>query len=154
MKLKSMGEFDIHKKQYEIIEDIPEDKKLFIQKHSMLLTERMLWITIKENSFPRKICRHQFLLKSDMLGLLFRINEICFAKLNYFRANISCFKPYVFDFEKGFMKTELWDAEFFKHIPSGFMIDFRLLQKIREIEDFRRFCEYIENSRTSNDMVF
>lgn len=149
-----MSEFDIHKKQDEIIREIPEDKQLFIKKHSLLLTEKMFWITIKENSFPRKICRHQFLIKSDMLGLLFRINEICFAKLNYFRTNISSFEPYVFDFEKGFQRTELWDADFFKHIPSGFMIDFRSLQKIREIEDFRKFCSYIENNSAENVQIY
>ena len=106
----------------------------------------MMWVTIKENSFPRKICRHQFLLKSDIIGLIFRINEICFAKLNYFRFNISKFEPYIYDFEKGFKKTELWNVEFFKHIPSGYIIDLRYLQTIKEIEEFRKFCVFIENN--------
>ncbi len=59
--------------------------------------------------------------------------------------NIELFEPYIFDFEKGFKKTELWNAEFFRHVPSGYMIDFRNLHKFREVADFRKFCEYIEN---------
>ncbi len=140
-----MSEFNIHKNLNKLLSELPEDKKKFIDKHSLVLTEKMFWITIKENSFPRKICRHQYLLKTDLIGLLFRVNEICFAKLNYFRANISLFEPYIFDFEKGFIRTELWDADFFRHKPSGFIIDFRLLQKIKKIEDFRKFCDYIEH---------
>lgn len=141
-----MNDYNINRKQGEILDSLHADKQLFIRKHSLMLTDKMFWITIKENSFPRKICRHQFMVKSDIPGLLFRINEICFAKLNYFRANLSSFEPYIFDFEKGFLKTELWDAEFFKHIQSGFMIDLRFLNKIKEIEEFRKFCLYIESN--------
>lgn len=141
-----MSEFNIHKNPAAVVSELPEDKKKLIEKHSLVLTEKMFWITIKENSFPRKICRHQYLLNSDIIGLLFRVNEICFAKLNYFRANLPMYEPYVYDFEKGFVKTELWDADFLKHKYSGFMIDFRLLQKIKKIDDFRKFCDYIEHA--------
>lgn len=144
-KVWSMGELDIHKNFGEILESLPEDKRLFVEKHSLLLTWRMMWITMRENSFPRKICRHQFFMKSDMVGLLFRLNEICFAKVNWFRQNIEMFEPYVYDFESGFRKTVMWDAEFFRHIPSGFIIDFRFLQKMKDIEEFRKFCTHLEN---------
>ncbi len=145
-----MNDYNINRNQDEILSTLSADKQLLIRKHSLILTDKMLWITIKENSFPRKICRHQFMLKIDLIGLLFRINEICFAKLNYFRANLSYFEPYIFDFKKGFRKTELWDAEFFKHIPSGFMIDFRYFNKVKEISEFREFCMYIESYASSN----
>jgi len=148
-----MNEYSINSKQDEILETLPSEKQNFIIKHSLVLTERMIWVTIKENSFPKKICRHQFMLKADIPGLLFRINEICFAKLNYFRANIDLFDPYIFDFKNGFQKTELWDAEFFKHKSSGFMIDLRYLNKIKKIDDFRSFCSYIENSVADSGII-
>lgn len=141
-----MNDFCINSKQDEIISDLPAEKQLFIRKHSLLLTEKMIWVTIKENSFPRKICRHQFMVNNDLTGLLFRFNEICFAKVKYFRENLSLFEPYIFDFRNGFIKTDLWDAEFFKHIKSGYMIDLRYLNKIKEIDEFRKFCLYIENN--------
>ncbi len=136
--------FRINSKCAEIISSLPEDKRLFIDKHSLILTDNMLWVTLKENSFPRKICRHGFMEKSDILGLLFRVNEICFAKVNYFRSHISAFESCKYHYKNGFISTGLWDTEFFKHKASGYIIDLRYLNSIKEIEKFREFCIYLE----------
>jgi len=136
--------FKENSKSEEIISSLSEDKKKFIEKHSLIITENMLWVTLKENSFPRKICKHSLMEKGDMLALLFRINEVCFAKLNYFRSHLSLFEPYKYHYKDGFTRTELWDADFLKHQASGYIIDFRYLNSIKEIEKFRAFCMYLE----------
>ncbi len=138
------SEFKLNSKCAEIISSLPDEKKKFIEKHSLILTDNMLWVTLKENSFPRKICRHGFMEKSDILGLLFRVNEVCFAKVNYFRSHISAFESYKYHYKNGFVSTDLWDTEFFKHKVSGFIIDLRYLNSIKEIEKFREFCIYLE----------
>ena len=137
--------FKENSKSIEIISSLPDDKKKFIDKHALVITENMLWVTLKENSFPRKICKHSLMEKGDMLALLFRINEVCFAKLNYFRSHISLFEPYKHHYKDGFVSTELWDADFLKHKASGHVIDFRYLNSIKEIEKFRAFCLELED---------
>ena len=137
-------EFRLNNRSREIILSLSEEKQKFIEKHSLILTDNLLWITLKENSFPRKICRHGFMEKSDILGLLFRINEICFAKVNYFRSHISSFEFYKYHYKDGFVSTGLWDAEFLKHKSSGYIIDLRFLNSIKEIEKFREFCIFLE----------
>ncbi|HNX24378.1 MAG TPA: hypothetical protein PKG60_10045 [Spirochaetota bacterium] len=138
------SEFNLNSRCGEIISSLPEEKQKFIEKHSLLLTDKMLWVTLKENSFPRKICRHEFMEKSDILGLLFRVNEICFAKVNYFRSHISSFEPCKYNYKDGFCTTGVWDTEFFKHKASGYIIDLRYLNSIKEIEKFREFCIFLE----------
>jgi len=137
-------EFKLNNKNDEIVLSLPVDKMRFIEKHSMTLTDNMLWVTQKENAFPRKICRHGFMEKSDILGLLFRYNEVCFAKVNYFRSHISSFEPYKYHYKNGFTITELWDAEFLKHKCSGYIFDIRYLNSIKEIEKFRELCIFLE----------
>lgn len=137
--------YRLNPKSDEIISALPEEKRKLIEKYSLQLNERMMWITMKENSFPKKICRHAYLEKSDIMGLLFRVNEICFAKVNYFRMNQPSFEPYVYHYKNGFTATELWNADFLKHRASGFMIDLRFLNTIKEIDKFREFCIYLEN---------
>ena len=135
--------FRLNPKSDEIISSLPGEKRKLIEKYSLHLTERMMWITMKENSFPKKICRHAYLEKSDIMGLLFRVNEICFAKVNYFRIKQSSFEPYTYHYKNGFTATKLWDADFLKHKASGFIIDLRYLNTIRVIEKFREFCVYL-----------
>jgi len=142
--MNNNGEYSLNSKSGEIIPSLSVDKRKFIEKHSMFLTDKMVWVTLKENAFPRKICRHGFMEESDILGLLFRVNEVCFAKVNYFRSHLNSFEPYKYHFRDGFTGTELWDAEFLKHRSSGYIIDLRYLNSIHEIEKFREFCLFLE----------
>lgn len=141
-------------KSDEILSSLPEEKRKLIEKYSLQLTDRMMWVTMKENSFPKKICRHTYLVKSDITGLLFRINEICFAKVNYFRQKQSSFEAFTYHYEEGFISTELWNADFLKHKASGLMIDLRYLNTIKEIEKFREFCEYLEGFEKQDHTSF
>ncbi len=33
----------------------------------------------------------------------------------------------------------------FRHKPSGIMIDFRFFQRVKQLEEFRKFCLLLEN---------
>jgi hypothetical protein len=121
----------------------PEKLKL-IEKYRLRPNIRLIWYSEKENTFPKKVFKQRFLVRNDLLALVFRVYELCAAKLTYYRGNWEKYAPYVYHFKEGFVETELWDMEFLKHLPSGYYIDLRYLQRITDINDFRKFCVYLE----------
>ena len=124
------------------------EKVKLIEKYGLITDSKSNWVSKKENAHEQIYFSQAFPIKSDILGLVFRINKLCFAKLKYFRLNIDKFEPYVYKPETGFEKTELWDSDFLKHKTSGLIIDYRFLQRITKIEDFIKFCEYLETANT------
>ena len=120
------------------------DKDNIIKKYD-LKKEDNGWYQEKENSHKTLIFNDKFLNRNDTIGILFRIYKLCFAKVKYFRAYSFKFAPYKYDYKKGFIQTELWDAEFFKHIDSGYMLDLRYLQSITVYEDFVKLCKELES---------
>jgi len=138
-KLEQQTRDDLLKKE------LSNEKIRIIEKFGLKSTPDLYWISEKENAHPHIFFKHSFLKDTDIIGVLFRINRLCFAKVNYFRRNSDKFEPYKYDFQQNFIKTEWWDAEFLKHIASGFHIDMRYLQTITEIEKFIQFYEYLES---------
>ncbi len=120
------------------------DKEKIIKKFD-LINEDGLWYSCKENSYKQLILKDSFIKDSDIIGILFRINKLCMAKVKYFRENIDKFEPYKYHYKDEFVKTELWDAEFLKHQASGLYIDFRFLQSITVHDDFLAFCKELES---------
>ncbi len=120
------------------------DKENIIKKYD-LKKENNAWYQEKENSHKTLVFTDKFFNRNDTIGILFRIYKLCFAKVKYFRAYPFKFEPYKYDYKKGFIQTELWDAEFFKHIDSGYMLDLRFLQSITVYEDFLKLCEELES---------
>ncbi|WP_295156123.1 hypothetical protein [uncultured Brachyspira sp.] len=120
------------------------DKENIIKKYN-LKKESDGWYQEKENSHKTLIFTDKFFNRNDTIGILFRIYKLCFAKVKYFRTYIFNFEPYKYDYKNGFIQTELWDAEFFRHIDSGYMIDLRFLQSITLYEDFISFCKELES---------
>lgn len=136
-----------HLSEKEIIQlkqNLSPEKLKLIEKYRLHPDIRLVWFSEKENTFPRKVFKQCFLERNDLLALVFRVYELCAAKLTYYRGNWEKYAPYVYHFKKGFVKTELWDMEFLKHFPSGHYIDLRYLQRITDINDFREFCAYFE----------
>ncbi len=119
------------------------DKECILQKHG-LTHENGAWYSEKENSHKHLIVKDGFLAKTDTIGLLFRINKLCMAKVKYFRQNIDKFEPYKYDYKDGFVSVPLWDADFLKHRASGFVLDFRFLQTITVYDDFLALCAELE----------
>ena len=121
-----------------------DEKKLLVEKYH-LIHENNAWYSDRENSHKHLIFKDVFYERNDVMGLLFRINKLCSAKVKYFRANISKFEPMRYDFKNGFISVPLWDADFLKHRASGFILDFRYLQTITVYKDFIALCEELES---------
>ncbi len=116
-----------------------EEKNLILQKYG-LIHENGAWYSDKENSHKHLIVKDAFLEKTDTIGLLFRVNKLCMAKVKYFRQNIDKYEPCKYDYKNGFVSVPLWDADFLKHKASGFLLDFRFLQTITVYDDFVALC--------------
>lgn len=125
--------------------ELHEDKVKLIEKYRLKSTPDLYWISESENTHPRIMFRHSFIRKHDLVMVLGRINSLCFAKVNYLRRKLDLFEPYRYDFKNGFVKTELWDSQFMKHKPSGYIFDYRELSGIDDVEEFRRLCEMLDS---------
>lgn len=121
-----------------------DDKELLIQKYG-LKHENNAWYSDKENSHKHLSFKDAFVERTDVIGLLFRINKLCMAKVKYFRANIDKFEPLKYDYKKGFINVPLWDADFLRHRVSGYILDFRYLQTITVYDDFAALCRELES---------
>ncbi len=124
-----------------------EDKMRLVEKYN-LKHENNAWYSEKENSHKHLIFKDAFFERADLIGLLFRINKLCMAKVNYFRRNIEKYEPLKYDYRKGFLTVPLWGADFLKHKYSGLILDFRYLQSITIYDDFVSLCKELENFET------
>ena len=121
-----------------------DDKELLTEKYR-LKHENNAWYSERENSHKHLIFKDSFYEKNDVLGLLFRINKLCAAKVKYFRANIDRFEPVKYSYRDGFVTVPLWDADFLRHRASGYILDFRYLQTVTVYEDFLALCAELES---------
>ena len=142
--VKSMGEEKLEELERALRNELSEDKLKFIDKYRLQLNSRRRWVCKKNQTPERVYFSHKFAIDNGILEFLFRKYQFCFAKLKYFRKNLDKFSFCKYHPERGFYKTELWDAEFFCHKQSGKMIDFRYLQQIRQVEVFQGFIEWLE----------
>ena len=121
-----------------------DDKQLLIEKYH-LKHEDNAWYSEKENTHKHLIFKDAFVERTDVIGLLFRINKLCMAKVKYFRANIDKFEPLKYHYKNGFVTVPLWDADFLRHRASGYILDFRYLQTITVYDDFIALCRELES---------
>ncbi|MDE5620259.1 MAG: hypothetical protein K2O29_04600 [Ruminococcus sp.] len=120
-----------------------DDKALLVEKYH-LKHENNAWYSERENSHKHLIFKDTFFERSDVIGLLFRINKLCMAKVKYFRTNIYKFEPMKYHYKDGFVAVPLWDADFLRHRTSGYILDFRYLQTITVYDDFIALCSELE----------
>lgn len=125
-----------------------DDKQLLVQKYG-LKHENNAWYSEKENAHKHLIFKDAYFERTDVIGLLFRINKLCIAKVNYFRRNIGQYEPLRYDYRKGFVVVPLWDADFLRHRSSGLILDFRYLQTITVYDDFVALCTELESYETT-----
>ena len=122
----------------------PEKVKL-IEKFALQSSPDLYWVSVTENAHEHKIFRHQYLKNNDIIRALFRINRLCFAKVNYFSRQSDKFEPQSYDYKKGFSETDWWNADFLKHNASGFQLDLRYLKTITDIKIFHELCDDLES---------
>ncbi|MCQ2470124.1 MAG: hypothetical protein MJ100_09975 [Ruminococcus sp.] len=121
-----------------------DEKQCLVEKYK-LKHENNAWYSERENSHKHLIFKDAYFERTDVLGLLFRINKLCIAKVKYFRANIEKYEPLKYHYKDGFVFVPLWDADFLRHRASGLILDFRYLQTITVYEDFAALCSELES---------
>lgn len=124
-----------------------DDKYLLIEKYH-LIHENNAWYSDRENSHKHLMFEDAFFERTDVIGLLFRINKLCMAKVKYFRMNMDKFEPLKYHYTNGFVAVPLWDADFLRHRASGYILDFRYLQTITVYDDFVSLCKELESFET------
>lgn len=123
---------------------LSKDKQKVIEKYSLSCSKDMIW-EFKHNKYHTiKYFTHKYAKKHSALALIFYINKLCYAKIKYFENNINKFDFYKYNFDSGFEKCEVYDMTFLLHKPSHKMIDIRFLQEIKSIEEFKLFCNKLE----------
>lgn len=125
--------------------ELSDDKINFIKKYDLKLSNDMRWYSDKNNSIERIYFKHSFMLNNNMLEILFRKYQLCFAKIKYFRENLDRYSFYKHTPFDSFIETEFWDTEFFKHNKSGYYIDLRYLSQITEIKVFEKLIADLES---------
>lgn len=121
------------------------DKRNLLDKYSLSCNDDMIWEFKHTKYHTTKYFSHKFAKKQSTLALLFNIHKLCYAKIKYFEYNIEKYDFYKYDFINGFEKCELYDMGFLFHKPSGIIIDIRNLCEIKNINEFKSFCTYLEN---------
>ena len=120
------------------------EKENIIKKFE-LFNENGAWYSHKENSHKHLIFKDSFYQRTDSIGLLFRINKLCMAKVKYFRKNIDKYEPLKYHYKNGFVSVPLWDSDFLKHKASGFILDYDYLCGITVYDDFVSLCKELES---------
>lgn len=140
-----MSEEKLKEMEMKLRNELSEEKQKYIDKYFLKLNTRRKWVTTMNNISERVYFSHNFILKNNILEIVFRKYHLCFAKIKYFRSNLDKYLFYKYDTKKGFIQTELWDSEFFFHKKSEKFIDLRYLQQITKIEIFNEFIDWLEN---------
>lgn len=118
-------------------------REKIVAKYGLRL-ENGMWYSQRENSLKAPVFKDSFLRDNDVIGVLFRLNKLCHAKVKWFRANIGAFEPLKYDYKRGFVSAELWDSDFLLHSASGHILDYRYLQSITVHADFIALCNELE----------
>lgn len=129
----------------DLINEIGLEKYNLLDKYSLTINNDMIWEFKHSKYYTTKYFSHNFVKKHSPLALLFNIHKLCYAKIKYFEANIFKYDFYKYDFLDGFKKCDLYDMSFLMHKSSGIFIDIRSLYDIKNANEFKRFCDYLES---------
>ena len=76
------------KLQEKLKAELSDEKIKFIEKYSLEINSRRQWITRRNNTPERLYFSHKFISQNNILEIVFRKYQLCFAKLKYFRAKL------------------------------------------------------------------
>lgn len=126
-------------------EELGKEKCEVLDKYNLVSNNKLYWQRVQEKYPTQEYFSHKFAKKSSVLGMVFHIYKLCFAKTKYFEKNWEKFEPCIYSFKDGFIKTEMYNMEFIRHKTTGIVIDLRELSKIHWLQDFKDICNYIES---------
>ncbi|MGG7162249.1 hypothetical protein [Clostridium ihumii] len=126
-------------------EELGKEKCKVLDKYNLVSNNKLYWQRVQEKYPTQEYFSHKFAKKSSVLGMIFHIYKLCFAKTKYFEKNWEKFEPCIYSLKDGFIKTEMYNMEFIRHKTTGIVIDLRELSKIHWLQDFKDICNYIES---------
>lgn len=73
--------------------DLSPDKIKIIEKFNLQSTPELGWVSVKENAHDQLFFKHKYFVRNSIERIVFRINRLCFAKVNYLSENIDKYEP-------------------------------------------------------------
>jgi len=129
-------------------DDLSEEKCKVLDKYGLTSNGRLYWEKIQDKYPTQEYFSHKLAKKSTVIGMIFHIHRLCFAKVKYFENNWGDYEAckYVWD-ENGFVKCELYDLEAIRQKSTGIVIDLRDLGRIKWLKDFHAMCDKLESKK-------
>ncbi|WP_242840703.1 hypothetical protein [Clostridium hydrogeniformans] len=128
-------------------EYLGEEKCKVLDKYGLTLNNRLYYEKIEAKYPTQDYFSLKFASKATVLGMVFQVYRLCFAKTKYFENNWHNFYPSIYDLREGFKETELYNMEFITQYHTGITIDLRYLSTIHDIKIFKSLCSYLEEKQ-------
>ncbi|MEG2353798.1 MAG: hypothetical protein RSB70_04070 [Clostridium sp.] len=145
--MASLNTLSVEDQEILIRSQLGEDKCKLLDKYNLRLNSRLYFERIQEKYPTQEYFSYKLALKSSVIGIIFHINRLCFAKTKYFENNIDYFSPCIHTYKDGFIETDIWNMEYLKQKNTGIIIDLRELSKIKWLRDFKSLCFYLESEQ-------
>ncbi|KDR96320.1 hypothetical protein SAMN02745945_02401 [Peptoclostridium litorale DSM 5388] len=128
--------------------DLTGEKCKVLDKYGLTSNSRLYWEKIQEKYPTQEYFSHKLARKSTVIGMIFHIHRLCFAKVKYFENNWDDYEPckYIWD-QGGFVNCELYDMEAIRQKATGIVIDLRDLARIKWLRDFHAMCTHLEQKK-------
>lgn len=128
--------------------ELGAEKCRVIDKYGLKFNSNLYWEK-REPKYPtQEYFSYKLALKSTVIGMIFHIHRLCFAKVKYFENNWHDYEPckYVWT-ERDFVRCELYDMEAIRQKATGIVVDLRDLARIKWLKDFHAMCAYLEEKK-------
>lgn len=144
MDIEFLKSLPISERELLIRKELGPEKCKFLDKYDLKLNDRFYFERIQEKYPDQEYFSYKLATKSSLIGMIFHINRLCFAKTKYFEKNINNYVPCIHSCRNGFVETDMWNMEFLKQKGTNIIIDLRDLSKIHWVADFHDLCNYLE----------
>jgi hypothetical protein len=132
-------------------EELGKEKAAVLVYYGLHCNERLYWAKSQDHYPTQEYFSHKFVKKASVIGIIFHIYRLCYAKTKYFEKNWEHFEACRYDWGTGIIgECELYEMEFIRHKATGNTFDLRNLSKINRIEDFQLLCAYLESGAANH----
>ncbi len=129
-------------------ERLGREKCKVLDKYGLSSNSRLYWERIQEKYPTQEYFSYKLAEKSTVLGMIFHIHRLCFAKVKYFENNWEDFEPVKYFWTKGgHLRCEEFDMEAIRQKATGIVIDLRDLARIKWLHEFKSMCEELERQK-------
>lgn len=125
-----------------------EEKCKVLDKYGLSSNSRLYWERIQEKYPTQEYFSYKLAEKSTVLGMIFHIHRLCFAKVKYFENNWDDFEPVKYFWtEGGHLRCEEYDMEAIRQKATGIVIDLRDLARIKWLHEFKAMTDTLQEQK-------